>query len=100
MSETTENAMERQRRLYRTLAWVGIVAGIVVTVAVIFFAGFAVGRTAGYPGWHRYPGGPGACPMMQQGGMMGPGMMGPGMMEPEMTGPGMTGPSSSPQRPS
>lgn len=100
MSETSEYAPQsvaaagydenrRDRRLQRTLAWVGIVAGVVFIVAVIFFAGLALGRaSSAYGGWHRgYQGGqmgPGGCPMMGgpmmggQGPMGGPGMMRPG----------------------
>lgn len=100
----------RDHRLHRTLAWVGIVAGVVFTVAVIFFSGLALGRASGgYHGWHRgYQGGqmgPGGCPMMGNGGMMGPGMMGPGMrgpggmMDPDDMGPGMMRPGQSPSAP-
>ncbi len=92
----------RDRRLQRTLAWVGIVAGIVFTVAVIFFSGLALGRASGgYHGWQRgYQGGqmaPGGCPMM--GGMTGPGG-GMGMMAPEDRGPGMMRPGQPPAAPS
>jgi hypothetical protein len=101
------NADHRDRRLHRTLAWVGIVAGVVFTVAVIFFSGLALGRASGGYGWHRgYQGGqmtPGGCPMMGPGGgMMGPGMKGPGMMgpggmmDPDDMGPGMMRPGQSP----
>ena len=92
----TVHSDDRQSRLHRTLAWVGIVAGIVFTVAVIFFSGFILGRANGYHGWHHYQGGQGGgCPMMQQGGIggKGGGMMRPGgMMDPEDMGPGMMGP--------
>lgn len=95
----------RDRRLQRTLAWVGIVAGVVFTVAVIFFSGVALGRASGgYHGWQRgYQGGqmaPGGCPMMG-GGMTGPGG-GMGMMAPEDRGPGMMrpGPPSATPSPS
>ena len=98
----TEDA-HRNSRLYRTLAWVGIVAGIVFVVAVVFFSGFFAARASGGYGWHRgwqsgqmQPGGPmgGGCPMMQmqpggmgQGSGMGPGMM-PGGMGQSGMGPG------------
>lgn len=95
----------RHDRLHHALAWVGIVAGIVFTVAVIFFSGFALGRASGgYHGWQRYAGPQGGygCPMMQsgmQGGTRG-GMMGPGgMMNPDDMGPGMMRPSASPAPP-
>ena len=78
----------RPARVYQVLAWVGIIAGVVFIVAVIFFSGVFFGRAfGGYHGWHRgYQGGqmgPDAsmddCPMMWPGGMVGPGgMMGPG----------------------
>lgn len=93
-----QDSDHRDRRLYRTLAWVGIVAGVVFTVAVIFFAGLALGRASGgQHGWHRgYQSGqmaPGGCPMM------GPGMMGPGMMGPGDKGPGMMRPGQLPSPP-
>jgi hypothetical protein len=87
----------RPNRLNQALAWVGIVAGVVFIVAVIFFTGFWLGRTSGhqYQGWHRCnhtngqmaPGmvGPG---MMGPGGMMGPSQMGPGQMQPGQMAPG------------
>ena len=89
----------RPNRLFQALAWVGIVAGVLFIVGMVFFAGVFLGRTGGF-GWHRGyhtgqmgPGGPaGQCPMMRGGGM-GPGMMGPGGgMGPGMMGPGMMGP--------
>ncbi len=59
-------------RLTAVLAWVGIVAGIVFIVAVLFFSGFFLGR---HSGWQRsYDGdraGPaGMCPMTGAGGQM------------------------------
>ncbi|MCW1959299.1 MAG: hypothetical protein KIH64_012290 [Mycobacterium sp.] len=116
----------RDRRLYRALAWVGIVAGILFIIAVVFFSGFFAARASGGYGWHRgwqsgqmQPGSTmgGGCPMMQmgaggmgqggmgpggmgQGGMgqggMGPGMMGPGMMPGGMGQGGMRGPTPNP----
>ncbi|MGY4711758.1 hypothetical protein ACXDF8_19695 [Mycolicibacterium sp. CBM1] len=99
-------------RLYQVLAWVGIIAGVLFIVTVIFFSGFVFGRASGgYHGWHRgYQGsemGPEGsmddCPMMRPGGMgpggmMGPGRPGPGgMMGPGQPGPGgMMGPQQSP----
>ncbi|MCH9729124.1 MAG: hypothetical protein K0U84_05500 [Actinomycetia bacterium] len=68
-------------RLNQTLAWVGIVAGVLFIVAAIFFSGLFIGRaTGGYYDWHRgyeagqmQPGGSmGSCPMMKPGGMMKP----------------------------
>lgn len=116
MTETPESATvispavaaedtNRNSRLYRTLAWVGIVAGIVFIVAVVFFSGFFAARASSGYGWHRawqngqmQPGGPmgGGCPMMQmqpggmgQGGGMAPGGMGQGGMGPGMMPGGM-----------
>jgi len=101
-------------RLYQTLAWVGIVAGVVFTVAVIFFSGMLLGRASGgYHGWHRgnqggqmgQGGSMGDCPMMRPGGMgpggMGPGGMGPGgKMGPDDMGPGgMMKPDQAPPPP-
>ncbi len=88
----TEDA-HHNNRLYRALAWVGIIAGVVFIVAVVFFSGYFAGRSADGYGWHRgwqngqmQPGGMmgSGCPMMQ----MMPGGMGPGMM-PGGMGPGM-----------
>ncbi len=113
MSENPENTTEsvyigpvsdehRDRRLHRILAWVGIVAGVVFIVTVIFFSGFALGRSSGYHGWHRGYHSQTDCPMRNgsmtgPGSMMGPGGMGPGgMMGPAGMAPGMMSPSQSP----
>ena len=100
-TDTTEPRGRPNTRLYQVLAWVGIVAGILFIVAVVFFSGFFAARATGGYGWHRGDqsgqmgsGGPmgAGCPMMQGGGM-GPGMMSPGGM-PGM-GPGGMAPGSS-----
>ena len=94
-----DNNDRRSERLHPTLAWIGVIAGVVFTVAVIFFSGFVLGRSSGgHHGWNRdYQGGQMGrggsgddCPMMRQGGMMGSGGgMGPGsMMDPDDMGPG------------
>lgn len=72
-------------RLYQVTAWVGIVAGTVFIVAVIFFSGFALGRGGGPGPDHGPRPGPGSS---EHGpwGMHAPGMIGPG------GGPGMFGP--------
>ncbi len=44
----------RHSKLTAVAAWVGIVAGVVFTVAVIFFSGFILGA---HSGGHRGPGG-------------------------------------------
>ena len=65
----------RVSRLSQALAWVGIIAGVVFVVAVVFFSGFFLGWSSGghyggHHGWHRgnYCGGPGgptgSCSMM------------------------------------
>lgn len=83
-------------RLNQVLAWVGLVAGVLFIVALIFFAGFVLGRASdGYHDWNRgyhggqmNPGGSmGSCPMRENGGMMGPGQMGPGEPSPTPTSP-------------
>ncbi|MFA5709086.1 hypothetical protein [Mycolicibacterium sp.] len=109
MSETPEPATEptvpvapaepvavterKPNRLYQVAAWVAIVAGTLVIVAVIFFAGFLLGKASdgghGHFG-HHHPG------MMKpdRGGPMGPPMMRPdGFREGHMwPGPGNMGP--------
>ncbi len=94
---TTEPAdpviVERKpNRLYQAAAWVGIVAGTVFVVAMIFFSGFVLGKNVGGdghfgrhgetsmferqgPGMHRD--GPDRPGMMWPGGPGGPGQ-GPG----------------------
>lgn len=104
MTESTEAAVDSAElagangntRLYRVLAWVGIVAGVVFIVGAVFFAGFFAGRSADGYGWHRgYQSSQvGGCPMMQPGGMGGMGAGGMGGMGPGGMGPGgMKGPS-------
>jgi hypothetical protein len=41
-------------RVLQVLAWVGIVAGVVFVVAVVFFSGFFLGRHAGTPGYGHF----------------------------------------------
>ncbi|MGE2737193.1 hypothetical protein [Mycolicibacterium vaccae] len=88
----------RGGRVTQVAAWVGIIAGILFIVALIFFSGAALGRSGDGPrSWFGddemsfHHGGRG-CPMMQ-GGMM-PGMHG-GMQGPMMPGmsPGMQRPT-------
>ncbi|RFZ21402.1 hypothetical protein VIMS_00520 [Mycobacterium marinum] len=95
-------------RLNQALEWVGIVAGVLFIVAVIFFWGFFLGRASGDSyGWHHGdhagqmgPGGSkGKCGMRmgpdQMGpGQMGPGQMGPGQMRPGQGEPGQPSPIS------
>jgi hypothetical protein len=76
----------RPHPMHSVLVWVGIVAGVVFIVAVVFFAGFFIGRSSnGNFGFHRGRDG-GMYP-----GMMYPGQVGPyGPMGPDMMGPGGT----------
>jgi hypothetical protein len=91
--------LRRPSRLNAVAAWVGIVAGIVFIVAVIFFSGFALGAHSG-GGHHRWGGGHGdhrGGGEMHRGGQgMGPGMgpaMGPGMGPMFRPGPGFIFPT-------
>jgi hypothetical protein len=44
----------RRGRLNTVAAWVGIVAGVVFIVAVVFFSGFFLGaHSGGHRGWHH-----------------------------------------------
>jgi hypothetical protein len=75
-----EESYERPNRLGQTAAWVGIVAGVVFVVAVIFFSGVLLARSSDDFGWRRdgwsegAGGKVGTCPMMAPGemGPMGP----------------------------
>ena len=93
----------RRNRLTAVAAWVGIVAGVVFIVAVVFFSGFFLGAHSGggHGGWghgHRHHGsmmhrgGPPMFPMGPRGDFDRPG---PGMQTP--FGPG--GPNFGPQQP-
>ncbi|ORA76054.1 hypothetical protein BST25_03525 [Mycobacterium heidelbergense] len=96
---------ERPSRLGQVAATVGIIAGVVFVVAVVFFSGVLLGGYyggyGGFDGRSVYQMGPGgkagACPMMGRDGMMGPrqmspgGMMGPTVLPPTPT-PGMPSP--------
>jgi hypothetical protein len=97
----------RRSRVTAAAAWVGIVAGVVFIVAVIFFSGFVLGsHSGGHRGHDGHRGDQGSMmfhrgppPMFQmgpRGQFGGPGMQfGPG-------GPGSeapSGPSSGPQSP-
>ena len=93
----------RRNRLTAVAAWVGIVAGVVFIVAVVFFSGFFLGAHSGggHVGWghgHRHHGsmmhrgGPPMFPMGPRGDFDRPG---PGMQPP--FGPG--GPNFGPQQP-
>jgi hypothetical protein len=100
----------RRSRLTAAAAWVGIVAGVVFIVAVIFFSGFMLGA---HGGGHRGPGGhkgdrdfavfhrgpPPMFPMGPRGEFerpFGPG--GPGFQPPEAQQPGAPS-TTAPSRP-
>lgn len=73
---------DRRNRAGSILVWVGIVAGVVFIVAVVFFSGFFIGRNSSSnfrDGYHQ-PG------MMAPGGMMGPSNQWPGQ-QPTTTAP-------------
>ena len=85
----------RPSRLTQAAAWVGIVAGAVFIVAVIFFSGFILGAHAGghHGGWHH---GHHDSAMFHRGGPPPMWQMGPrGEMPPWAPG-GPGGPSSQP----
>ena len=79
-----DDRYDRPDRPSQILAWVGIVAGVVFIVAVVFFSGYFIGRSAHGDFRGGYP-----------HGMLGPSQTGPyGQMWPGMTGPGgMMGPN-------
>jgi hypothetical protein len=103
---TSPRASDQRSRLTAVLLWVGIAAGVVFIVAVLFFSGFFLGRQTR---WHRgyddnRTGPSGTCPMMGTGGQMpmGPGGMmapgggmGPGGMTPGGSAPGGMTPGES-----
>ena len=74
-----DNRPEQLSRLSHIAAWIGIVAGVVLSVAIIFFSGFFLGWSSGsHYGWHRghEAGMDHSCSMMgemkQPAGPMGP----------------------------
>lgn len=96
----------RRSRLTAVAAWVGIVAGVVFIVAVIFFSGFILGaHGGGQRGDHRgggdrdfgimHRGGPPPMSPMGPGGPVGPG----GGFERQGPGFGPGGPGSRPEQP-
>ena len=66
-----DDRYDRPGRLSQVLAWVGIIAGVLFVVAMIFFSGFFLGwSSGGHYGWHRgYDGDRNGC----YSGQMGPG---------------------------
>lgn len=88
-----DDRYDRRNRLSQVLMWVGIVAGVVFVVAVIFFSGLWIGKVSGHNyGWHRGNYNSGCTAGQTSPGMMAPGMMGPGGMGPGQMGPGGMGP--------
>lgn len=64
---------DRGSRVSQIAAWVGIVAGTVFVVAVIFFSGFVLGKSAGGGGDRQHGGPRHEIEMLQRGGPpMGP----------------------------
>lgn len=106
---------ERRRpgRVTTIAAWVGIVAGVVFIVAVVFFSGFVLGKNSGdrfqrgggaghgQMMFHR-DGPPGMSPMGPRGQFERPGMPfgpgQPGMQTPQQTQPGSPA-TTAPARP-
>ncbi|ULE34993.1 hypothetical protein [Mycobacterium sp. IDR2000157661] len=83
----------RGSRLTTVAAWVGIVAGVVFIVAVVFFSGFILGKNAdgqrggGHRGDHDsaffHRGGPPMFPMGPRADVMRPPSGAPGMQPPQ-----------------
>ncbi len=108
-------AQNRSNRVTQVAAWIGIVAGSLVIVAVIFLLGFVIGQSSGGdddrdwhrgdrpfhhgeswgPGMYGGPGMPGGMKPGMHGGMM-PGMQGGMMPMPGGMMPGMQTPSAPP----
>jgi hypothetical protein len=87
----------RRSRLTAVAAWVGIVAGVVFIVAVIFFSGFILGAHAGGHRGH-HGGGDRDMAFFHRGGRPPMFPMGPPRFERQPFGPG--GPGFGPQQPS
>ena len=95
----------RSNTLAQLAVWVGVIAGVVFVVAVIFFSGFVIGKHSGGDFGGRHGHGRGMYhergpSQMGPGGMMGPGQMGPGQMGPSgPMGPGQQSPTTTPAVP-
>ncbi|MEZ0051391.1 hypothetical protein ABIA30_002389 [Mycobacterium sp. MAA66] len=81
----------KSSKLYKVLAWVGIVAGSVFIVATIFFSGYFMGMhgCGHHHGWHKHHHGQGSSEFRGDRDDRGPG--GPGMWHPMFPGPGGPG---------
>jgi hypothetical protein len=77
--------VHRHPRVFQFAAWVAVVAGIVFIVAVIFFAGFGLGKHSGHGGGFHHGHHQHHAMFMHPHGHGGPG------------GPGGGGPSAIPQ---
>ncbi|HZQ33282.1 MAG TPA: hypothetical protein VFB19_16295 [Mycobacterium sp.] len=82
-------------RLNQVLAWVGIVAGVVFVVAVVFFSGFFLGKHSG--GSHGFGHHMKGMHMIHRGGPPPMGPWGPGPGGPG--GPGSQAPGGAPSGP-
>ena len=86
--------------LYRLLAWVGIIAGVLFIVSVVFFSGFFLGKHSGGGPGHHFGGG---MHFMHRGGPPHGGPIGPGPWSGPGGQPGNAGqglpPGPSPQPP-
>jgi hypothetical protein len=91
----------RNERLHSILVWLGIIAGVVFILAVVFFSGVFIGRNAddnpGRDSDHHEMMEQMMEHMMQGGGMMGPGQMGPGQMGPGQQQSPTTAPTTTPR---
>ncbi|MGE2715769.1 hypothetical protein ACQI4L_17065 [Mycolicibacterium litorale] len=65
--ETREDR-RRPNRATTIAAWVGIVAGVVFIVAVVFFSGYVLGKNSAGGGGHHRDGGPGHGMMFHRDG--------------------------------
>jgi hypothetical protein len=99
VAPVTEVRDRRPSRAVQAAAWVGIVAGTVFVVAVIFFSGFILGKQADGGGRGFGPDGPRHHhEMMFDEARPGPPMFRPGPGE-NGPGPGNAGPAQQPPAP-